>query len=181
VIGSHSPLRIHGEEGRLMASASTSEAQGAVEGPVPSGFNHLSIPVKDVEQSLRFFMEVLGAEWVMAQEGFAEVRCGGMIIGLSRQPGGWTGPDAEFPHYGLLIAPEDLWPLKERLEAHDIPTHPIWTRNGYTGLMYFRDPSGNLFELYCPRVREEDAPKLVRLGENGFAPPLAALNHDWKG
>src|SRR5256885_4993010 len=43
-------------------------------GPVPAGFNHMSIPVKDVDQSVRFFIEVLGAEWVMGQEAFAEVR-----------------------------------------------------------------------------------------------------------
>jgi extradiol dioxygenase family protein len=163
-----------------MASPTTTQTSAATEA-VPAGFNHLSIPVKDVKQSLRFFIECLGAKWLQEQEGFAEVRCGGMIIGLSKQPGGWTAPDAEFPHYGLLIDANDMWPLKERLEAHGVPTHPIWTRNGYTGLMYFRDPSGNLFELYCPRVRDDDAPKMVRKGQDGFMPPLAALNHDWKG
>jgi catechol 2,3-dioxygenase-like lactoylglutathione lyase family enzyme len=164
-----------------MASPNATETHASIEEPVPAGFNHLSIPVKDVDQSLRFFIDVLGATWLQQQEGFAEVRCGGMTIGLSKQPGGWTGHDAEFPHYGLLMDAEDMWPMKERIEAHGVPTHPIWTRNGYTGLMYFRDPSGNLFELYCPRVREEDAPKMVRKGENGFMPPLAELNHEWKG
>ena len=90
-----------------MASPSTREAQESAGEPTPAGFNHLSIPVKDVQQSVRFFTEVLGAEWVMGQEGFAEVRCGGMIIGLSRQPGGWTAPDGEFPHYGFLIDADD--------------------------------------------------------------------------
>ena len=164
-----------------MTSPSTREVQETIGEPVPAGFNHLSIPVKDVKQSLRFFMDVLGAEWVMEIEGFAEVRCGGMIIGLSQQPGGWTGHDAEFPHYGLLVDADDMWPLKERIEAHGVPTHPIWSRNGYTGLMYFRDPSGNLFELYCPRVRDEDAPKMIHQSTTGFMPPLASLNHDWKG
>jgi extradiol dioxygenase family protein len=150
---------------------------------VPAGFNHLSIPVKDVKQSMRFFMEVLGAEPIfeLEEQRFAEVRCGGMVIGLSQQGGGWTGHDAEFPHYGLLVDAGDMWPLKERLEAHGVPTHPIWTRNGSTGLMYFRDPSGNLFELYCPKVRDEDAPKMIHQGSTGFKPPLASLNHDWKG
>ncbi len=165
-----------------MTSPTTREAQESAAGPVPAGFNHMSIPVKDVDQSVRFFIEVLGAEWVMGQEAFAEVRCGGMIIGLSKQPGGWTAPNAEFPHYGFLIDAEDMWPLKDRIEAHGVPTHPIWTRNGYTGLMYFRDPSGNLFELYCPRVRDEDAPKMLRGGgAGGFVPPLGSLSHDWNG
>ena len=160
-----------------MAAPSKREAKEAM----PAGLNHVSIPVKDLKQAIRFFREVLGAEFLFEIEGFAEVRCGGMIFGFAEQAGGWTGHDAEFPHYGLLIDAEDMWPLKERLEAHGVPTHPIWTRNGSTGLMYFRDPSGNLFELYCPRVRDEDAPKMLRGGANGFVPPLASLNHDWKG
>jgi catechol 2,3-dioxygenase-like lactoylglutathione lyase family enzyme len=163
-----------------MASPSKREVQESARDPVPAGFNHLSIPVKDVQQSLRFFMEVLGAEKLFEIEGFAEIRCGGMTIGLSKQPGGWTGHDAEFPHYGLLIDPDDMWPLKERIEAHGIPTHPVWTRNGSTGLMYFRDPSGNLFELYCPRVNDEDAPRMIH-AKTGFRPPLASLSHDWNG
>jgi hypothetical protein len=71
-------------------------------------------------------------------------------------------------------------PLKERLEAHGIPTHPIWTRNGHTGLVYFRDPSGNLLELYCSRVNDEDAPKMVHM-KCGFHPPLGSLSHNWGG
>jgi catechol 2,3-dioxygenase-like lactoylglutathione lyase family enzyme len=145
--------------------------------------NHVSLPVKDVEQSKQFFIQALGADLHQHRhEWFCEVKLGDMIIGLSKQPGGWTAPDAEFPHYGFLVAPEVMWALKERLEEHGVPTHPIWTRNGYTGLMYFRDPSGNLLELYCPRVRDEDAPKMVHGGDLGdYRPPIGSLSHDWKG
>jgi len=163
-----------------MASLST-QAKESGNAPVPSGFNHISVPVKDVGQSIRFFQKALGADLIFEQDGFGEVRCGGLVIGFSKQDSGWTGYDAEFPHYGLEIAAEDMWPLKERLETNGVPTHPVWTRNGSTGLMYFRDPSGNLFELYCPKVRDEDASKMVRKGDSGFMPPLAELNHSWQG
>lgn len=161
--------------------AATQAPTSTAREPVPAGFHHVSVPVKDLKQSQRFFIEVLGGELVLDGPTFSEVRCGGMIIGLSRQEGGWTAPDAEFPHYAFLVEAEDMWPMKARLEAHGVPTHPIWTRNGYTGLMYFRDPTGNLFELYCPRVKDEDAPKMVRRGENGFAPPVGSLSYEWKG
>jgi hypothetical protein len=88
----------HCDEETFVANPRTSEAKVSTGEPVPAGFNHLSIPVKDVEQSLRFFVDVLGADQLFEQAGFAEVRFGGMIIGLSRQPGGWTTPDADFPH-----------------------------------------------------------------------------------
>ena len=163
-----------------MASPSTSAAQEIAEHQAtPAALHHVSLPVRDMKQSQRFFMNVLGGELVLDGPEFSEVRCGGMIIGLSPQSGGWTAPDAEFPHYAFLVDAEAFEPLKARLDAHGVPTHPIWTRNGYTALMYFRDPSGNLFELYCPRFNAPE--KLVRRGENGFAPPIASLGYDWKG
>jgi hypothetical protein len=39
--------------------------------------------------------------------------------------------------------------FKACLERAGVPTHAIWTRNRVEALMYFRAPSGNLFELYC--------------------------------
>ena len=164
-----------------MASPATRAKKSDVGGPILNEFHHISIPVKDMQQSLRFFQEVLGAEPVFERDAFSEVRFGRMILGLSLQKGGWTAPDAEFPHYAFLVEdPDDLWPVKARLEAHGVPTHPIWTRNGHTGLMYFRDNTGNLFELYCPRVRDEDAPKMARR-EDGFVPPVASLSYEWNG
>ena len=48
--------------------------------------------------------------------------------------------------------------------------------------MYFRDPSGNLFELYCPKGFK-DADKVPRgAGVGGdYEIDLGALNYDWKG
>ena len=149
--------------------------------PLPARFHHFAIPVKDMKQAIRFFTSVLGAEFVVEHEKFAEVKFADVILGLSPQKGGWTAPDAEFPHYAFVVAAEDLWPLKERLEAHGVPTHAIWTRNGHTGLMYFRDPSGNLFELYCAQVKKEDEAGMARRGQDGFAPPIDKLSYEWSG
>ncbi|MCH8200119.1 MAG: VOC family protein [Chloroflexi bacterium] len=149
--------------------------------PQPARIHHIAIPVKDMSQTVRFFTTVLGAEFLWEREAFAEVKFADVIIGISPQKGGWTAPDAEFPHYAFAVEAEDLWPLKERLEAHGVPTHAIWTRNGYTGLMYFRDPSGNLYELYCARVRKEDEARMTWRGNDGFAPPIDKLSYDWKG
>jgi catechol 2,3-dioxygenase-like lactoylglutathione lyase family enzyme len=114
-----------------------------------ASFNHLSIPVRDRAEGVRFFTEVLGADLILDSPTFNEVRLAGTVIGMSQQPGGWTAPDAEFPHYAFSIEGKDMQPMKERLESFGIPTHSIWSRHGKEALMYFRDPSGNLFELYC--------------------------------
>lgn len=145
-------------------------------------FNHLSIPVRDLEEARRFYTRVLGGEVVVENPGFYEVRLGGAIFGLKEQKGGWTGRDAEFPHYAFTMAGENFYPFIDHLKANGVPTHRPWTRHGVEALMYFRDPSGNLLELYC-ESGVKDADKLPRLPKAGgaFALDLASLNYDWKG
>ena len=152
--------------------------------PTVSGFSHLSTPVRDVPETIRFWTQVMGAEPVMNNhpDRFAEVRLGGVIIGMSKQPGGWTGRTAEFPHYAFFIEPQDFDPLKARLEAYGVPTHAIWTRNRTEALMYFRDPSGNLFELYCTEgYRDVTSIPRGTIAGGDYEVPLEGLNYDtWK-
>lgn len=147
-----------------------------------STLSHISIPVRDRGEAARFFVNVLGAEVTLENPTFSEVCVAGTIIGLSQQKSGWTAPDAEYPHYAFEVPPEDFEPLKARLEAHGVKTHSIWTRHGVEALMYFRDPSGNLFELYCTEGFE-NANDLARArGWGGdFHPPISDLSYDWKG
>jgi hypothetical protein len=113
---------------------------------------------------------------------FTEVRVAGTIIGFSEQKGAWTAPDAEFPHYAFEVPPLEFEPLKARLDAAGVKTHPIWTRHGVEALMYFRDPSGNLFELNCIEgfPNAEALPHAQGWGGD-FRPPVAHLSYDWKG
>jgi catechol 2,3-dioxygenase-like lactoylglutathione lyase family enzyme len=144
--------------------------------------SHVSIPVRDRAEAVRFFVNVLGAEVALENPTFNEVRLAGTIFGLSEQKKGWTAPDAEYPHYAFEIDPADFEPMKARLEAHGVKTHPIWTRHGVEALMYFRDPSGNLFEFFCTQGFE-DADQLPHAkGWGGdFRPPIEDLSYEWKG
>ncbi|HEY7065687.1 MAG TPA: VOC family protein [Chloroflexota bacterium] len=148
-----------------------------------AGFSHVSLPVRDVEEACRFWTEVLGAERVLNRhpQQFAEVRVGGILLGFSRQPTGWTGRTAEFPHYAFFVNPADMETFKGRLERAGVPTHAIWTRNRVEALMYFRDPSGNLFELYCPKGYATDRIPVGKGAGGDYEVDLAALNYDWKG
>ncbi|HEX6510679.1 MAG TPA: VOC family protein, partial [Chloroflexota bacterium] len=152
--------------------------------PTVSGFSHISTPVRDVEETVRFWTAIFGAEPVLNahRDRFAEVRLGGVIIGMSKQPAGWTGRTAEFPHYAFFVQPDDFVPLKERLEAYGVRTHAIWTRNRIEALMYFRDPSGNLFELYCKQGFKDVMTIPQGSGAGGdYEVDLEALNYDtWR-
>ena len=161
----------------------TAPISSRMEGRMPhfTGFSHMSLPCRDLEQSKRFFTQVMGGEVVHDVEGFAEVRVAGLIIGLSQQEAGWTGWDAEFPHYAFFAEEEDFLPMVERLRKNGVKTTEPWTRDGVKGLTYFRDPSGNLFEIYCPKLQA--AASFVRGVKQGgsYEIDFAALNYDWKG
>jgi catechol 2,3-dioxygenase-like lactoylglutathione lyase family enzyme len=147
-----------------------------------SGFGHASLAVRDLEQSKRFFTQVMGGELIHDVEGFAEVRIAGVIIGLSNRSGRWTAWDVEYPHYAFFIGAQDFLPMKAWLDRNGVKTHQPWTRDGKKGLMYFRDPSGNLFESYCPKDFKEAAlfPRGVKQG-GSYEIDFAGLNYEWQG
>ena len=110
--------------------------------------HHVSLASRDLVESKRFYIEVLGGELFHDTPGFSEVRVADIIIGMSEQLGGWTGRDDEYPHYGLNVDGANFALAKPWLDSCAVPNYG-WTRNYKTALLYFRDPSGNLLELYC--------------------------------
>ena len=126
--------------------------------PKLGALNHASIPVRDLKEAKRFYTEVLGGKVILENNPkFAEVRLGGAIFGLSEQEGGWTAPNAEFPHYAFTMAGEDFYPFIEHLKACGVQTHHPWTRHGVEALMYFRavrEPSGAVLRARGERCRQ---------------------------
>ena len=72
--------------------------------------------------------------------------------------------------------------MKEWLARCGIPTSNYWTRSGVEALMFFRDPSGNVIELYCREGFEgaADLPHGPPRG-HGTAVDIDALVYDdWR-
>lgn len=157
-----------------------SAAVERVQRPQFAYLHHISLPCRDLAESKRFYTQVLGGELIHDVPGFAEVRLGGMIIGMSEQPGGWTGTAAEYPHYGFNVDGANFALARQWFESCGVPQHG-WTRNYKIALLYFRDPSGNLLELYC--AAGYDAIRELALGplQGGVPLPLEALNYRWSG
>jgi catechol 2,3-dioxygenase-like lactoylglutathione lyase family enzyme len=141
----------------------------------PTGFNHLTMPCRDLSQAKRFLVDVLGG--VVTYNGASHVTAsvGGADIGAAPQRGGWTGPDARYPHYTFLVAEPVLLAMKERLETVGVPTHAIATGNGRDALMYFRDPSGNLWKLLCRSA----SPRVLASAGREADVDVSALNYEW--
>jgi catechol 2,3-dioxygenase-like lactoylglutathione lyase family enzyme len=161
------------------AASDTAVDISSVRQPRFSGMSHVSLPCRDLEESKVFYRDVMGGELVHEIQGFVEFRIEDIIIGLSEQPQGWTGADDEYPHYALYLDGANFESMKNWLERCSVPNYPY--RRDATALIYFRDPSGNLFELYCdggyPGITS--LPLAPRRG--GQAIDFRALNYLWAG
>jgi catechol 2,3-dioxygenase-like lactoylglutathione lyase family enzyme len=150
-----------------------------------TAFAHASLYCRDFEQAKRFFTQVVGGELIHevkdSATGFAEVRVAGIIIGFTDRPGSTTKRDAEYPHYAFFVEPDDFLPMVAWLRHKGVTTSEPWTRDGIKGLLYFRDPSGNLFEMYCPNLKE--AASFVRGAKQGgsYEIDFGSLNYEWNG
>ena len=136
-----------------MAQTSNSERPGRIAGPAKlMSFSHTALPCRDLEEGKRFYGEVLGGELhIVDGSTFAAFRLGGIDVGIGTEGCSYITPSNEYPHIGFFVGPDELVQMKEWLTECGVPTSNFWTRGGVEALMFFRDPSGNLIELYCER------------------------------
>ncbi len=144
------------------------------------GLNHISVHVRDVDEATAFWMDLFEAEPYRDRPGrqLFHVKISGVVLAFFQQPG-VVGTKVAYPHYGFTTSPEGMRVLKKRLDDSGVKTHPFWTRDRITALMYFRDPSGNLFELYCPKYDRTDELRLASDRNGDYEPPIDNLMYDW--
>ena len=117
----------------------------------PVAFDHLVLVVADVERSLAWYRDELGAasvreeEWRAGTAFFVSVRLGADTI-IDLLPGERTGTNVD--HFCVVVEPVDLEALKAsgRFDVVDGPDQRFGARGNGTSL-YVRDPDGNIVEL----------------------------------
>lgn len=150
----------------------------------PLEYNHMTIPSKDFGANRRFLIEVLGCKLNFDIPNIhVTVVVGGVDIGYggpADEQWPWPAPDCAYPRNTLLIAADELRPVKERLARFGVPSTDIWTANGQDAVLYFRDPSSNLWELYCSSGCAAATQRGAEAGGN-YVPDLKALYYTtWK-
>ncbi len=125
--------------------------------------DHVVLRVRDVEQMVRFYGEVLGCTVEKVQEalGLTQLRAGACLIDLvdvageiGRQGGAAPGRvGRNLDHFCLRIEPFDAAAIAAHLQSHGIEHGPVERRYGAEGTgpsIYLRDPEGNTVELKGP-------------------------------
>lgn len=129
------------------------------------GFNHLSIGAKDLDQSARFYCDVLGMELIPTYNfGFKTryLRCGDLQLHLFELP----DHVPVYQHFALDV--DDFHAAYEAAKAIDALDSTTF-RNSVNELpdgcvqMYLRDPTGNLVEIDWPDVSRLDRSRIPEM------------------
>ncbi|MCU1375343.1 MAG: glyoxalase [Actinomycetia bacterium] len=117
----------------------------------PIGFDHVVLVVADVERSLVWYLDEVGAEpvrveeWRAGQAPFPSFRLSGESI-IDLIPGERSGQNVD--HLCIVVEPIDLAEVAAsgRFEVLDGPDTRYGAQGNGTSL-YVRDPDGNTVEL----------------------------------
>jgi catechol 2,3-dioxygenase-like lactoylglutathione lyase family enzyme len=145
-------------------------------------FSHISVPCRDIAEGKRFYTKVLGGAVQIDTPDFVGLHVFGADIGIGSVGTTFIGHDSEYPHFAFFAGPDEMLQMKAWLARCGIPSSNFWTRHGVEALMFFRDPSGNLIELYCEHGFK-DADKLPRgpARGHGTAVDVEVLHYqEWK-
>jgi catechol 2,3-dioxygenase-like lactoylglutathione lyase family enzyme len=145
-----------------------------------SHLDHITLPARDAQQEKRFWVGLLGAQVEVDNGPFVEVKVGDVSLGF-RERSPLMNVTTEAPHFAFMVDADTLLPLKEKLGANGVPTQALWTRSGRVAHMYFKDPSGNLFEFVAPGFPgANDLPRLPSDGGD-LEIDVTALDYVWAG
>jgi catechol 2,3-dioxygenase-like lactoylglutathione lyase family enzyme len=165
-------VRVRGREGQrlLLRSAEAVDAGlGGVPGveprggrrwwydgamPAPLTLSHLNIPSRDPERLRRFYVEALGL-----REHGRMLYAGRSVLNIAS---GDPLPSGSF-HFGFwLPGKDDVRGWSDRLRERGVDVEEPYVDHGAYATAYFRDPDGNVLELFWEDEPPHVAPDTSR-------------------
>lgn len=111
-----------------------------------SGFNHLTLSVRDLARSVSFYHELLQFRLEAQWDNGAYLSLPGLWLCLSREPEREGTPTAGYTHYAFSISATDFPAFQRRLWTAEVVE---WKNNTSEGnSLYFLDPDGHQLEVH---------------------------------
>ena len=120
---------------------------------------HLAIPVTDIEESKRFYHNLLGAKigrfsdtWIDFDFFGHQLVCHLSPASISQTSNPVDQEDVPIPHYGVVLDWNEFEAIIKQLEEKKInfiikPTIRFKGEVGEQAIVFLRDPSGNAIEF----------------------------------
>ncbi len=148
-----------------------------------SRLHHVSLPCRDIKEAISFYCDMLGGTVKHEEEKFVLLTLGGVDLGLGTVNVAWMKSDAEYPHVAWAVEADAMQHIQHVLDEHGVPRSNCWTRKGIEALMFFRDPSDNILELFCMEgyPGAKDLPQTVTSFGHGVVLDVEKIVYDqWK-
>ncbi len=113
-----------------------------------NGLNHITLATKDIEESLGFYVDILGFKACVKWDKCAHLTLGELWLCLS-----FDEPDikSDYSHTAFSIKKSDFNIMKDILEKNKIKE---WKKNKSEGdSLYILDPSGNKLEIHVGSLK----------------------------
>ncbi len=109
-----------------------------------NGINHITLSVKDIDESFKFYKEILGLKPIMKSEISAYFQAGSIWIALVKDETKKSASD--YSHIAFNVTAKDFNNLKNKIKDYGAKE---WQENKTEGeSFYFLDPSGNKLEIH---------------------------------
>jgi hypothetical protein len=114
---------------------------------------HLSIPVRDLDEAVSFYVHALGCQAARAQRDFADVWFFGMQVSLQERPDeSATSPGGGSRHFGVTLGRDEFDAVVAHLDASGVDwLVPVSTDDAGLPTEQTKgkvaDPSGNVIEI----------------------------------
>lgn len=110
------------------------------------GLNHVTLAVRDIEESFQFYVGVLGLKPVQKSDSSIYLLAGDAWLALVLDANARREPLAEYTHVAFTVSQTDFDALKKRIVQAGAPE---WQKNRSEGdSFYFVDPNGHKLEIH---------------------------------
>lgn len=111
------------------------------------GINHITLSVRDIEQSFSFYTAVLGMKPLAKWPKGAYLLAGDMWLALVVDEDARKRPLSEYSHIAFTVSPEDFTQMSQQIIQNNTI---LWQENKTEGdSLYFLDPTGHKLEIHA--------------------------------
>ncbi len=111
------------------------------------GINHINLSVKDLEESFKFYQEVLGFQPIAKWKKGAYFLAGDLWFCIFEDENTRDAPLKEYTHIAFTVSEQDFEKISDRIRNSQAK---IWQENTSEGAsVYFTDPNNHKLEIHA--------------------------------